>query len=692
MATPKIIRTFGGVKCNKLIRLVVLGILTSVSSTVFSSDHMDSLVINRIFNYQRDYTPNNVAGFTTNVYTKFDYNVWRRNAMLWLIPSMYSVADGNRSFIQETYSKLKFEEIGKYESTRQVFYSTIRHNGHIMPTLEEFLTPNLYDELIYKDHLLSPFNRRNRLFYSYAVVPSADNIVIVTFKPRFIDNTQLVSGVAIVDQNTGRIMRTHLNGEFDMIKFHTETNQGDEGTRSLLPKNCKTEVEFKFLGNRILATFDAVYDCPITLPDTLKDLDSREMMDSLRPIPLTEQDEYIYRLYDEEHPQTPDTLAVDTIPQKHKKNFFNDVLRHGIADRLVTSFRYEDKHTYFKISPILNPQYLSFSKRRGTAYKIKMGADYFFNDYRYFEFRPWFGYNFKFRKFYFTVPLRFNYNPKRNGYVEVQYGNGNRISHSSIIEEIQEEHGDTLNFENTQLDLFDDNHLYLVNNVQAYDWLEIETALNIHKRKAYDPEGMQYWGKPTSYRSFAPSLSLKLTPWKEGPVLTLDYERAIKGIFNSDIGYERIEMDASYKYIPHPLRKINIRAGSGFYTHKKNDYFVDFTNFRDENLPGGWDDDWTGNFQLLESDWYNSSKYYARLNISYESPLMCVTWFPLLGRYIEKERIYISALSIQHTRPYFELGYGFTNRFFSMGLFTSFLRTHFQEFECKFTFELFRRW
>ena len=679
-------------KCNKLIRLVVLGILTSVSSTVFSSDHMDSLVINRIFNYQRDYTPNNVAGFTTNVYTKFDYNVWRRNAMLWLIPSMYSVADGNRSFIQETYSKLKFEEIGKYESTRQVFYSTIRHNGHIMPTLEEFLTPNLYDELIYKDHLLSPFNRRNRLFYSYAVVPSADNIVIVTFKPRFIDNTQLVSGVAIVDQNTGRIMRTHLNGEFDMIKFHTETNQGDEGTRSLLPKNCKTEVEFKFLGNRIMATFDAVYDCPITLPDTLKDLDSREMMDSLRPIPLTEQDEYIYRLYDEEHPQTPDTLAVDTIPQKHKKNFFNDVLRHGIADRLVTSFRYEDKHTYFKISPILNPQYLSFSKRRGTAYKIKMGADYFFNDYRYFEFRPWFGYNFKFRKFYFTVPLRFNYNPKRNGYVEVQYGNGNRISHSSIIEEIQEEHGDTLNFENTQLDLFDDNHLYLVNNVQAYDWLEIETALNIHKRKAYDPEGMRYWGKPTSYRSFAPSLSLKLTPWKEGPVLTLDYERAIKGIFNSDIGYERIEMDASYKYIPHPMRKINIRAGSGFYTHKKNDYFVDFTNFRDENLPGGWDDDWTGNFQLLESDWYNSSKYYARLNISYESPLMCVTWFPLLGRYIEKERIYISALSIQHTRPYFELGYGFTNRFFSMGLFTSFLRTHFQEFECKFTFELFRRW
>ena len=692
MAAPKIICTFGGVKCNKLIRLIVLGMLTSVSSTVFSRDVVDSLVITRIFNYQRDYTSKNVDGFTTNVYTKFNYNVWRRNATLWLIPSMYSIAEGSRSLIQESYNKLRFEEIGKFESKRQAFFTTIRHNGRIMPTLLEFMTPNLYDELIYKDHLLSPFNRKNRLYYSYAVVPSADNIAILTFKPRFNDNTQLVSGVAIVDQNTGRIMRAHLHGEYDMIRFHTETNQGDEGARSLLPKNCKTEVEFKFLGNRILADFNAIYDCPITLPDSLEDVDSREMMDSLRPIPLTEQEEYIYQLYDDAHPQTPDTIIVDTIPKKHKIDFWNDVLRHGIGDRLVRSIRYEDEHTYFKLSPILNPQYLSFSKRRGTAYKIKIGADYYFNNHRYFEFRPWFGYNFKYQKFYYTIPLRFNYNPKRNGYVEVQYGNGNRISHSSIIDEIQQEHGDTLNFENTQLDLFDDRHLYIVNNVMAFDWLEIETALNIHKRIAYDPKEMEYWGKPTSYRSFAPSLSIKLRPWQKGPLFTLDYERAIRGISKSDTDYERIEMDASFKYMPHPMRKINIRAGSGFYTYKKNNYFVDFTNFRDENLPEGWDDDWTGNFQLLDSKWYNSSMYYARMNLSYESPLLLATWLPIVGHYIEKERIYFSALSIQHTRPYYELGYGFTNRSFSLGLFTSLLNARFQSLECKFTFELFRRW
>ena len=49
---------------------------------------------------------------------------------------------------------------------------------------------------------------------------------------------------------------------------------------------------------------------------------------------------------------------------------------------------------------------------------------------------------------------------------------------------------------------------------------------------------------------------------------------------------------------------------------------MDFANFRDNNLPEGWDDDWSGDFQLLDSRLYNESKYYVRSNITYESPLL----------------------------------------------------------------------
>ena len=71
---------------------------------------------------------------------------------------------------------------------------------------------------------------------------------------------------------------------------------------------------------------------------------------------------------------------------------------------------------------------------------------------------------------------------------------------------------------------------------------------------------------------------------------------------------------------------------------------------------------------------------------------MLATALPIVGHYIERERLYLNTLSIEHTRLYNELGYGFTCRAFSMGLFASFLNTEFKRLGCKFTFELFRRW
>jgi hypothetical protein len=186
-------------------------------------------------------------------------------------------------------------------------------------------------------------------------------------------------------------------------------------------------------------------------------------------------------------------------------------------------------------------------------------------------------------------------------------------------------------------------------------------------------------------------LGVKLRPWPKAPLLSIDYERGLKGN-DVNMTYERWEMDASLKHKMRRMQTLNMRLGGGLYTRKDKNYFMDFTNFRDENLPEGWDDDWSGNFQLLRSRLYNASNYYVRGNVSFESPLLAASMVPVLGRYVERERIYLSSLSIAHTRLYSELGYGFTCRFASVAFFASFLNTEFQESGCKFTFELFRRW
>ena len=154
-----------------------------------------------------------------------------------------------------------------------------------------------------------------------------------------------------------------------------------------------------------------------------------------------------------------------------------------------------------------------------------------------------------------------------------------------------------------------------------------------------------------------------------------------------------MEFDLSWKKPYNSLKSLSLRAGSGFYTSKsRNAYFLDYTNFKEQNIPGGWNDDWSGEFQLLNSNWYNASKYYVRTNTTYESPLMILSRLPWVGRYMEMERIYINVLFVNQINPYVEYGYGFTNRFFSMGIFAATRNEKFDGIGCRFSFEIFRDW
>ena len=668
------------------IRLLLGGVLLSMACTTHAKEKNDS-ILPRIFNYRKNVT-RQLDYMEDNVYAKFRFNVEKRNAILWLIPSMYVLVKDPREYIRESYSKVKIRGHNDYDFNDQVLTGTVRRNRRAMPTLRDYMMPKIYDIDLYDGYILSPFNKTNRFFYHYTEKLLDDGTTRLDFRPKLY-NTQLLNGYAIVETETGRIIRTTLNGEFDMITFRTEIQQG-----TLVPQKCVTAATFRFMGNRISAIFDASYHCQTTLPDSLEGVSSREMMDTLRAIPLTETDKRIYEAYDLEHQS--DTTVVDTTAQEEKKSFphlLKKIIWDTIGDQLVTPIDAESKSAEFYLSPIINPLYLRYSDSRGVSYKMKLRTRYTFSPHRYLTLNPTFGYNFKQRQFYFTAPLRMTYNPKRNGYAEIVWGNGNRISNSSVADQIRREYGDTIDFSGLDIDKFTDNHVQVFNNIMLFDWIDIETGIVYHQRKALNKEVMKQYGVPTEYRSFAPTIAIKLSPWlNKGPVFAIDYERSFKNIFESNIAYERWELDGQWKIRLPGLRLLNLRSGYGFYTDRNENYFLDYANFRDNNLPEDWDDDWSGDFQLLDSRIYNESNYYIRGNISYETPLLFATWLPYLGKYIEKERLYVSNVLLEHTRPYMELGYGFTNRYISVGLFASFLNVKFKEVGISFDFELFKRW
>ncbi len=666
------------------ILILTLGMVTFMPSICFARDRsVDSLVLFRVWNYAKNH-PSTTEEVVKNVYMSYTFKVNRRNPTLFLIPTMYSIAKGDREFVGESYYKMRFHNAFQYDIRRQVLCGTVPHNRSVMPSIFEYATPDLYNETLYQGKILSPFYYSNRYFYKYRVTPVNSRLFIVRFRPRT-NNTQMIKGYAFVDLENGCINTCQFDAEFDMISFNVTVAMNTGDKRIVVPERCTTEAKFNFMGNKISTKCRAFYSCPTTLPDSVDNVEDRALMETLRPnlLPATEQE--IYDNYDREDSIAIAENAADTL--EHKRSF-SDFLWDNIGYNLINSTHAYAGSAYLRISPLLNPLYFGYSQGRGLSYKLDIGLRYSFNAHRYLTLEPRLGYNFKNKQFYYNAPLRMTYNPKRNGYVEMTWANGNRTNHAALVEDIQKKEG--LEFEVPE---FRDEIFQLVNNVEAFDWVEVKTGLVYHRRRSTNRQLMKSLGFEDEYQSFAPLLSLHFKPWQSrGPMLTANYERSFLNVMQSNLDYERWEFDLSYKHKMKSMRAINFRAGTGFYSQRGTDYFVDFDNFRDNNLPTGWDDDWTGQFQLVDSRWYNESNYYVRGNFSFESPLLALTWVPLVGRVIEMERVYISALSIQHTRPYFELGYGFSTRYFSTGLFASFLGTEYQKFGFKFTVELFRRW
>ena len=669
--------------------MILAGMLFCMPVSVVGKEKNDTLILNRIYEYLKA-NRSEFKPLVDNVYMKFRYNVEKRNFGLWLIPNTYVLAKDPREYIRETYTKATFTDTHHFDVNAEVVTGTMRGDRIGMKTLLDFMTPNIYNMAFYDGHVLSPFNKWNRHYYHFTQIRLMNGATRLDFRPKLY-NTQLLNGYAVVETETGRILRTVLNGEFDMITFRTEITQSEDEGRELIPAKCNTAATFRFMGNRVSVLFNAFYNCPTNLSDSINSISSREMMDSIRPVPLNRLDKQIYETYDREHAAADSIAALDTIP--HKTNFWKKIFWDTIGETLVTPIDAEARNASFRIYPIINPLYADYSPTKGFRYKMKLRTTFRFSDHRYLNIEPTIGYNFKQSQLYFNIPIRMVYNPKRNGYAEIIYGNGNRIYNSTVIEEINEAHQDTIDFSNTHMDEFRDNYLRLFNNIMIFDWLDIETGIFVHQRKSVVPEMMRQYGVPEEYRSFAPTIGIKLQPWlNKGPLFSFDWEESIKGVNQSNLEYTRWEFDAQWKYKIPGLRVLNMRLGTGLYTSKSTEYFLDFSNFHDENLPEGWNDDWSGNFQLLGGREYNESKYYIRTNVSYESPLLLATWIPYLGKYIEKERFYISGVLLERSRPYYEIGYGFTNRYISAGAFASFRNTKFEEFGVKFDFELFKRW
>lgn len=616
---------------------------------------------------------------TTNLYVRYKIHVEKRNPTLLVVPSMYPVANGERQFAGESFSELKIYKGKTTKLSVLASKGNIPQNKKVFSIMKTLFVPNVYAETIYNGFILSPCNFHNKRLYKYIIASLSDGRIEMVFRPR-VKNAQLVSGKAIIDKKTGKILYVTYRGELDMLEFKTKL-QMDGETDKIAPVYSETEMKFKFIGNVVSGIYKVFYGIENTHTDGLNCKKSSDtLIDKLRPLPIDEEMANIYK-------KQEDKTNTDKKTGKKIIGAWGDYF----IDRINGNFGAKSQGTY-KVSPIFNPLYIGYSSNKGVTYRMKLSGRYDFSDNSGVALTVNLGYSFKQKQLYMKIPFSFQISKWIS--VETEFGTGNRITSSDVLDKIKNEKFDSIRWDNMKLDYFKDMYWKVRTNVKLGKKWNARPGIIYHRRSAVDKAGFKLSDEPTEYMSFAPTLQIQFQPLPDdAPVVTFDYERGIKGVMKSKMDYERIETDLAWKRRMHSMKILSLKTGFGFYTSRsKNDYFLDYTNFRYENVPGGWDDDWTGDFQLLNSNWYNASKYYVRGNLTYESPMMVFSKLPLVGRYIETERIYANVLFAEHVNPYVEFGYGLTNKIFSAGIFCATAKTKFEGFGVRFGLELFKDW
>lgn len=692
---------------NSGLRIILFTLVMAFSLTCFAkNEEKTSLLLERINGYylsMRYFMPDSLE---LNNYTKIKVNFDRKNVSIVTIPHiLHYVRNGERNHFMEMYSRAVVYKDKSIKSHRNIYVSTVRKRREALDVLSDYLVPDIYNTTVISDQLLSPMLSANKRYYIYHNRDIGNGQLRMDFKPR-VNNTMLGKGHAVIERMSGRIVSYEIKGEYDMTSYTLKVQMNEDGVKSLLPKRCEVNAKISYLGNRIKVKSTVNYNLPTTLPYSVSNVNDREMLNELRPEPLDSQeveilDDYIHNI--RKKYSLSDSISEDSVLEmgaylnkKHSgfKRIMWDVFGDNLLNHIKGHFGKDDKGS-FRLGPLFNPGYFGYSDSKGVIYKLKFRANYTFSDNSDISMRAKYGYAFKLHRAYITLPLVYTFNKQRHGHVKLELRTGNRIANSQVLEEVKKEHNrDSIDFNKMKLDYFKNLSVRLLANYDLSEKWGLMGGVIFYDRKAEDATHFRQMGKPVNYDTFAPIIQLQYRPRGfKGPFLLLDYEHGLKNVLGSDSEYRRWEFDAYHTFGLNSLRNWFVRGGMGCYSHRgKNLYFLDYENFRKNDVPEGWDDDWSGEFELLDGNWYNAADYYFRAHATYESPLLLLSWIPIAGQVLERERIYVSALAMRRLAPYVECGYGFTNRVFSMGVFSSFSHKGYEGFGFKFGFELFNKW
>ena len=658
-----------------------------------------------------------------NLYIKQRVGVVENNLALNAIPGMARFDKDVNDYFTELFYELYYTDYGVLELRRKSYNTSFSRGDGEIDRVVDFMKVNPYDETLLQDRIFSPLNPLYSKYYTYGVDSSAvtDGGVRLLFKSRF-DNIRLLESGWVLLDDSCRVAKFYMQGWDEQSRFGALYEMMLRGEECNVVKSVHVDIDYDFLWNKLSISADGCFDYDYVLTvnraaafrrnenrydlsgipyvswDTVRVVDRRAYAAKYRPVELGDDEICLLQQADAAF---PDTLLHGISDERVRHWVWN------VGDEMISSHAYEWKGGGVKLSPLVNPSYVSYSTGRGLAYKFSMNIRTGFGGGRELKLKPQIGYNFKQKALYWSVAGRLLYNPTRLAQVKIEFGEGNHTYSSMALDRIKAVALDSLKFNDLNLHYFRNRYVGVLHEFEPFNGLLVAAGASFYKRVLNGSAGylLDEYGfdLQKKYAQFAPRLRLtwqpgmyyymrgdeKINLGSQYPVVAWDVEQGMSGVLGSTGTYTRSELDVQYKLARRSGNVFYLRFGAGGYFHTNNVYFVDYSFLKQSNLPVERNEELGGVFQLLDSEWYNAENKYLRGHLTYEAPFLSLQkMFPRV-KLFKNEFVYCNMLFISHLRPYMELGYGVATPYVDMGLFVSSQNLKMHRVGYKINFSLF---
>lgn len=308
--------------------------------------------------------------------------------------------------------------------------------------------------------------------------------------------------------------------------------------------------------------------------------------------------------------------------------------------------------------------------------------------------------------------INYNYNRKRKGQLNLNFGSRTEDFNNLSLTRYQNYFaslflGENYNFFYQRDFVSATNNIHLNKKIKASVSLLIEkrsglynhTDFNILGRNNIKPNifpddrfdrtayAVKLLYSPRSNFSITEALDMHIN--KVTPVFNIEYQEGFSSWQTNNSKYQKLKGGITHNIQLDYFNWIDYKIESGVFLSKgKKMHFADYQHFGASdlllNLNSLFD-----SFLLLDNYELQTNRYWINLFLNYSGKYVCLKYIPFLQGKPFTENIHLKTLFTPDIKSYVETGYSISfNRYFGIGVFTSFLNTKAKDVGIRFSLNL----